>query len=102
MDEIRDLVNLLHPKWAVEILSVLAEGPLRYTALQDKLSKSGQETVHPTVFTAALVHLQDAGLVVRDNDERHAYRLTPDGHDLVHELSTFAGWRGRRRSARRP
>jgi DNA-binding HxlR family transcriptional regulator len=95
MEEIRGLVNVLHPKWTVEILLTLAEGPLRYSDLQCKLTLASHEKVHNPVFTAALAHMQEEGLVAHDNDERHSYRLTIDGIELVEGLGKVADWRRR-------
>jgi DNA-binding HxlR family transcriptional regulator len=100
-DDIRDLINVLAPKWTVEVLSILASGPRRYSDLQHQLTLSSHEKVYSTALTSALAHLHDEELTAHDNDERHAYRITSDGLELLHELGKVAGWRRRRQRPRR-
>lgn len=101
-DEIRDLINILAPKWTVEVLAILAKGPHRYTDIEYELNLSKRGKVYSTALTPALVHLQEEGLIAHDHDHRHAYRITPDGLELHQELGKIAGWRRRRRRSGRP
>lgn len=57
----RDLLDLVANKWSALAIGALAEGTLRFGALQRRL-----EGVSPKVLTATLRRLEDFGLVHRE------------------------------------
>jgi DNA-binding HxlR family transcriptional regulator len=97
---IRAVLGLVRQRWSVEILTALADGPLRYTDLQHTITITCCEKVHGNTLTSTLQRLQDKGLVNRPavDDDGAAYRLTSDGQQLVQLLAEIARW-GQRHSA---
>ena len=91
---IHDTVRLVKPKFAVEVLFALADGPLRYADLVRIITTMSHEMVYPSTVTDSLRKLQNNGLLQHtagDHDEA-TYRLTPMGTDLVTLLNQVHAW----------
>jgi DNA-binding HxlR family transcriptional regulator len=77
------LLDLLGRRWTLRILWDLRDGPRTYGQLQaDEISTS--------VLAQRLRELVEAGIAERD--ERGAYRLTEQGHELGRLLLPLAAW----------
>ena len=90
--QLRRATAILGRKWhPVVIRTLLAEGPLGFTAL-----KTHVDGISDKVLSEALEDLQDAGLVVRDVVEdkpvRVNYSLTPAGRDLEPIIEDLLAW----------
>jgi DNA-binding HxlR family transcriptional regulator len=91
---IHDTICLVTPKFAVEVLFALADGPLRYADLFRTITGASHEVVYPSTVIDSLRKLQDNGLLLHttgDHDDA-TYRLTPMGRDLVTLLSQVGAW----------
>ncbi len=87
-------VSLIQPKFSIEALTALADGPLRYSALVRIVTVTSGETVHPSTLIDSLRKLQDNGILehpTTDGDTA-VYRLTPKGRDLVGLLRQVRAW----------
>jgi DNA-binding HxlR family transcriptional regulator len=77
-------------KWSMPVVFALADGPLRFSELRDRL-----EGVSPRALTLALKDLETAGLVDRrvtdDYPPATIYRLTTDARALAPLLSQLLG-----------
>lgn len=89
---IHDTIRLVLPKFSIEALIALAEGPLRYTALVRIITVTSGETVHPSTLIDSVRKLQDNGLLQHPTEEDATYRLTSKGHDLVTLLRQVKAW----------
>ena len=90
---IRQTIGLVQPKFAVEALTALADGPLRYSALQRVITVTSGETVHPSTLIDSLRRLRDNGLLEHPTDgDTAVYRLTSKGRDLVDLLRQVQSW----------
>jgi DNA-binding HxlR family transcriptional regulator len=91
---IHETISLIQPKFSIEALTALADGPLRYSALVRIVTVTSGETVHPSTLIDSLRKLQDNGLLehpTTDGDTA-VYRLTPKGRDLVSLLGQVHAW----------
>jgi len=78
-------LDLLGRRWALRILWELRDGPVGFRDLRircDEMSSS--------VLSARLAELTAAGLVAKDDDERHT--LTPIGRDLGLAIEPLTAW----------
>ena len=95
----RPLVELLrergleadaHKKWSMPVVHALAEGPLRFSELRDRL-----EGISPRALTLALKELEAAGVVERrvtnDYPPATSYRLAADARPLASLVGKLAG-----------
>ncbi len=87
----RQALALIADKWAVMVITTLAEGAMRYNALRREL-----EGVSQKMLTQTLRDLQCNGLVERtvypDTPPRVEYCLTPLGQTLVEALTVLRDW----------
>ncbi|WP_223874405.1 winged helix-turn-helix transcriptional regulator [Salinispora mooreana] len=85
------------------ILTVLQDGPLRYSRLHHAVSKSSTDVVHARTLTRTLGYLQDQGLVEHHHDDHTAdYRLTNAGIEMVDLLSELNRWTQEHRTPTSP
>ncbi len=91
---IRRVLRLVQPKFTVEAVTVLAEGPQRYTDLVRIITMATGETVHPRTLVEALRSLQDHAIIEHPtgDDDGAVYRLTAKGHQLVELLNKIERW----------
>lgn len=78
-------LDLLGRRWALRVLWELRDGPVGFRDLRvrcDEMSSS--------VLSARLAELTAAGLVAKDDDERHA--LTAIGGDLGVAIEPLTTW----------
>lgn len=87
----RDALELIASKWAILIMTALAEGPMRNGALLRKIGGVSQK-----MLTQTLRDLESNGLVARADlgtvPPHVAYRLTPLGKSLAHALRGLDRW----------
>jgi len=83
---------LIGDRWTLLVLRDVANGVRRFDELADHLG------IARNVLSRRLANLGEAGLVSRSAyraegaRERHEYRLTPAGGELVPILLAFMGW----------
>jgi DNA-binding HxlR family transcriptional regulator len=92
--QIHNVLGLFQPKLTVEAVTVLAEGPHRYTDLVRIITIATGETVHSRTLNYALRKLQEAAIVDHSSmdGDGAVYRLTPKGHQLVELLGKIERW----------
>lgn len=87
----RVLLDRVGDKWTVLVIGALADGPMRFTALRDRVGG-----VSGKVLTATLRALTRDGLVVRTAypqiPPRVEYSLTDLGRSLQQPLDVLRGW----------
>lgn len=87
----RQALALIADKWAVLIITTLADGTRRYNALRRELAGVSQK-----MLTQTLRDLECNGLVERtvypDTPPRVEYGLTPLGRTLVEALTVLRDW----------
>ena len=87
----RQALALIADKWAVLVITTLAEGSIRYNALRRELDGISQK-----MLTQTLRDLECNGLVSRavypDTPPRVEYSLTPLGQTLVEALTVLRDW----------
>ena len=87
----RDLLNVVANKWSALAIGALAEGPLRFGALQRRL-----QGISPKVLTATLRRLEEHGLVHREvipEVPLHVeYSLTEVGRSAVEPVFALREW----------
>lgn len=87
----RVLLDRVGDKWTVLVIGALAGGPLRFTALRDRVGG-----VSGKVLTATLRALERDGLVIRTAypqiPPRVEYSLTDVGRSLHDPLEVLRGW----------
>jgi DNA-binding HxlR family transcriptional regulator len=89
---VHDTIRLIQPKFSIEALVALADGPLRYSPLVRIITVTSGETVHPSTLIDSLRKLQDNGLLEHPAADAATYRLTNKGHDLVTLLRQVKAW----------
>jgi DNA-binding HxlR family transcriptional regulator len=77
--------DLLGRRWALRVLWELRDGPVGFRALQERC-----DDVSPTVLSARLTELREAGLLWQD--ESKAHQLTATGRDLSRSLKPLLAW----------
>jgi DNA-binding HxlR family transcriptional regulator len=90
--QIHDTLDLVQPKFSVEVLFALADGPLRYSDLVRIITVSSGGTVHPSTLSDSLGKLKDNDLLRHPTPREATYRLTEKGHDLVALLRQVQAW----------
>ncbi|MEM7598796.1 MAG: helix-turn-helix domain-containing protein [Pseudomonadota bacterium] len=87
----RHALELIASKWAILILSALAEAPMRNGALLRRIDGISQK-----MLTQTLRELERNGLVLREDRQtippHVTYRLTPVGQSLSAALITLDRW----------
>ncbi len=87
----RQALALIADKWAVLVITTLADESMRYNALRREL-----EGVSQKMLTQTLRDLECNGLVARavypDTPPRVEYSLTPLGRTLVEALTVLRDW----------
>lgn len=87
----RVIFQRIGDKWASLIIQVLADGPVRFTALKKMVS-----TVTPKVLTQSLRTLERDGLISRTVHAtvppRVDYELTDTGRSLLVPLAQMRAW----------
>lgn len=87
----RVIFQRIGDKWASLIIQVLADGPVRFTALKKMVS-----TVTPKVLTQSLRTLERDGLITRTVHAtvppRVDYELTDTGRSLLVPLAQMRAW----------
>jgi DNA-binding HxlR family transcriptional regulator len=87
----RQALALIADKWAVLVITTLADGSVRYNALRRELGGVSQK-----MLTQTLRDLECNGLVARavhpDTPPRVEYSLTPLGRTLVDALTVLRDW----------
>ena len=77
-------------KWSMPVVHALANGPLRFSELRDRL-----DGISPRALTLALKELEAAGVVERrvtnDYPPATSYRLAPDAQPIASLLGKLAG-----------
>jgi DNA-binding HxlR family transcriptional regulator len=77
-------------KWSMPVVHALADGPLRFSELRDRL-----EGISPRALTLALKELEAAGVVERrvtnDYPPATSYRLAPDAQPIASLVGKLAG-----------
>ena len=81
-------LDLLGQRWTLRLLWELRGGPLGFRELQQRC-----DAMSSSVLSDRLSDLRDAGLVEKDDDERHA--LTDIGRDLAAAISPLSEWADR-------
>jgi len=78
-------LDLLGRRWALRVLWELRDGPHPFRALRERCGG-----VSPTVLSARLAELREAGVVEPSPGE--GYLLTRSGIDLLAALAPLQGW----------
>lgn len=86
------LLDLLGRRWLLRVGWELRDGPVGFSDLQRRCGG-----ISPSVLSTRLREGVDAGLWERDGDG--AYRMTPEGRELIELLTPLDAWA--RRWARR-
>lgn len=88
---IRETFDRLGDKWSLLIVSILSQGPQRFTTL-----KYAAEGISQRMLTLTLRKLERDGLVVRtvyaEVPPRVEYALSPLGETLVGPATALADW----------
>ena len=88
---IRETFDRLGDKWTLLIVSILSQGPQRFTTL-----KYAAEGISQRMLTLTLRKLERDGLVARtvfaEVPPRVEYALTPLGETLVSPITALAEW----------
>ena len=95
---IRDRLRMVGDRWSLVIVSLLSEGPLRFTELMREA-----DGISHRMLTQTLRGLARDGLVSRrayaEVPPRVEYTLTELGHTLLEPISELAGWVERHQDA---
>jgi DNA-binding HxlR family transcriptional regulator len=78
-------LDLLGRRWTLRILWELRDGPLGFRELQSRC-----DAMSSSVLSDRLNDLRDAGLVARDQDDRH--ELTHIGETLGAAIAPLDAW----------
>jgi DNA-binding HxlR family transcriptional regulator len=88
---VRGLLGRIGDKWSLMIIGMLHEGPLRFTALQQKIGGISQR-----MLTLNLRQLERDGLITRtvypEVPPRVEYELTDIGHSLLLPVLAMVNW----------
>ncbi|MFG1902458.1 winged helix-turn-helix transcriptional regulator [Micromonospora carbonacea] len=92
-NDLEHLLNLAKRKLSVAVLTVLHEGPLRYSKLHHAVSQVSPDVVHARTLTDTLTYLRAHDLVEHhQGDDGADYRLTGGGVELVNLLGEIERW----------
>lgn len=87
----REIMQRLGDKWTPLVLLALAEGPLRFSVLRQRIG-----TVTPKVLTSTLRTLERDGLILRTVTAqvpvRVDYELSPLGRSLLEPIQAIRLW----------
>ncbi|MEV6214929.1 helix-turn-helix domain-containing protein [Nocardia sp. NPDC051833] len=87
----RQLLDRIGDKWVSLAINALADGPLRYSEINQRLAGVSQK-----MLTQTLRNLERDGLLTRtvlpEVPVRVDYRLTPLGLELLPVMRTIKGW----------
>ncbi|MEV0058866.1 helix-turn-helix domain-containing protein [Nocardia sp. NPDC050718] len=87
----RQLLDRIGDKWVSLAINALADGPLRYSEVNQRLAGVSQK-----MLTQTLRNLERDGLLTRtvlpEVPVRVDYRLTPLGLELLPVMRTIKGW----------
>ncbi|MBG0851470.1 helix-turn-helix transcriptional regulator [Streptomyces spinoverrucosus] len=93
---VREVLDRVAGKWAVQILVAAAHGPIRFTELERSI-----EGISRRMLTLTLRNLERDGLVVRTVHPtvppKVEYELTPVAHELNDTLQRLTDWAERNR-----
>ena len=88
---VRDVLDRVGDKWTVLLVSSLARGPQRFSALARDVPDISRR-----MLTETLRHLERDGLLTRTvfptKPPSVTYELTPLGHELVSTLAPLIRW----------
>ena len=91
MDELRRALDLIGPKWTLQIIQVLLGGPRRFTEIERSLVDA-----NPKMITVRLRELVASGLVARtyhpEVPPRVEYALTDRGRALRPAIDALQRW----------
>ncbi len=89
--QIRDRLRMVGDRWSLVVVSLLSEGPLRFTELMREA-----DGISHRMLTQTLRGLARDGLVIRrayaEVPPRVEYTLTELGHSLLEPINELAGW----------
>ncbi|MCX4659169.1 winged helix-turn-helix transcriptional regulator [Streptomyces uncialis] len=91
LSRVIESLGMITPRWNVQILTTVAERPLRYTEIKARMPWLQDGQLHPK-----LRRLTAAGLVERtEHGTRHvSYGLAARGAELMPVLTVIAAWGG--------
>jgi len=88
---LRDSIEVLGPKWRIQILVVIRYGNESFTAIQNAL-----ETISPRILSKELKILEENGLIVREISPTYpikiSYKWTPHTESIVSIIDTLKDW----------
>jgi DNA-binding HxlR family transcriptional regulator len=84
MSRAPEVLDLLGRRWALRVVWELRRDAVTFSALRDRLQ------ISPSVLSARLGELSEAGVVERD--ERRRYRLSGRGRELARLLFELNRW----------
>lgn len=88
---VRDVLARVGDKWTVLVVTTLAAGPMRFTALHERVAGISQRMLSHTLRA-----LTRDGLVTRtayaEVPPRVEYELTELGHSLAEAVDHLVGW----------
>lgn len=88
---LRGLLTTIGDKWSLAIVSVLVDGPVRFTEIQRRVNG-----ISHRLLTKTLRELQRDGLVSRtahgEIPPRVEYTLTPLGQSLLEPIEALVQW----------
>ncbi len=87
---------LLGDRWSMLIVREALAGSGRYQDFKDALSISDH------TLTRRLAHLQEIGVLRRDDERPAGYHLTEAGHDLARVMAVLGDWAMRWLPVERP
>jgi DNA-binding HxlR family transcriptional regulator len=91
MDELRQALELIGPRWTLQIIHVLLGGPRRFTEIERSLV-----VANPKMITVRLRELVASGLVARtyypEVPPRVEYALTDRGRALRPAIDALKRW----------
>jgi len=79
------LLDLLGRRWMLRILWELRSETMGFRVLQERC-----DAMSPSVLSQRLTELQDAGIVMRDNNGE--YTLSKEGAELLQALAPLQEW----------
>jgi DNA-binding HxlR family transcriptional regulator len=92
---LRQALEVIGDRWALQLVAGLLEGPKRFGELADSLPG-----IAPNILTARLRQLERHGVLAAtpysQRPVRLAYALTDTGRELGDAIALLAAWGGRR------
>lgn len=88
---VAEAVSIMGDKWTALIILKLADGPARFSALEDNL-----EGISPRTLSQRMANLEEKSIVTKKKyaevPPRVEYTLTKKGEDLIPILKSMATW----------